>query len=169
MAQQLTHREHKRLNHNKQIVLLTDGVSSPANIGSLFRLADAFGLQQLIFGNETLDLQSGRLKKTARSTERLTPATTSTDILQSLKQLRSSGYTCVGLELSSNSINLNEWKDASQKIAFVIGGEKNGLSPEVLSFVDIVVSIPMFGANSSMNVTHAAAIALYEITKPNAG
>jgi len=161
--------EHHNTSFKKQehsIILLCDSVNSPANIGSLFRIADSFGVEKIIFGGASVDLKSSRLKRTARATQNWIPMEDNVDLLAYIPLLKSIEYKTIALEItnSSKAINLNEFSK-NDKIALIIGDESNGVSSAVLKECDQHAHITMFGKNSSMNVSQAAAIALYEITK----
>lgn len=150
--------------HN--IVLICDGVSSPANIGGLLRLGDAFGVAQILFANAVIDFTSPRLRRAARNSHTNIPHAMVDDIEGCLAEFKSQDYQVIALEISSRSkpIQQIEYFD-EHKIALVIGNERHGVSDEVLAMVHETAHIEMFGSNSSMNVTQAAAIALFEFTK----
>ncbi len=137
----------------------------PANIGGLFRICDAFGIEKLVF-NTQVDVSSPRLKKTARSTYNDVFFEIQENLPTYIKTLKNNSYLVIGLEITSNSkpVQTQEIPEGS-KVALVIGNEQHGLSEAVLQSLDSCVHIEMFGANSSMNVTQATAIALYELTK----
>ena len=166
MTQQRTHDNTPSLLHQKSIVLFFDGVTSPANIGGLFRLADAFGVKQIISNNPNVDLDSTRLKRTARSTERFITFSMVENTNAILTQLKKEGFYLAGLEITLDSEIIQKASHlATSKIVLVVGNEKHGISNSILPLLDNCYHIQMFGNNSSMNVTQATAIALYEITK----
>lgn len=149
------------------IILVLDSITSPANIGSLFRLADAFNIEKIIFcGTESPDLNSNRLKRTARSTINSVAHEHQEDILAACNELSENGYELFALEIAEgseaiDSVNFGDHK----KVALVLGNENTGISEGVLKKVNKSLHINMFGKNSSMNVAQAAGIALFEITK----
>ena len=148
------------------VVLVMDGISSPANMGSLFRLGDAFNVEKLIFCGCTVDVQSNRLRRTARSTVKNVIFEEQEDSEAVCKNLKDSGYKLLALEIASESIPLQDvYLESLQKVALVLGNERLGIKSSVLKMADELLHINMFGKNSSMNVAHAAAIALFEITK----
>lgn len=148
------------------LVLVLDGISSPANIGSLFRLADAFNIEKIIFCGIEVDLQSNRLKRTARSTIKNVIFEEHENAEAVCKDLKNSGYSLLALEIAAGSEAVEEVNYSSfQKIALVLGNENSGIQDNILNLADKMLHVNMFGKNSSMNVTHAAAIALFEITK----
>lgn len=147
------------------VIVVTDGLKSPANIGSLFRICDAFGVSGIVFGNKQPDLTSPRLKRTARNTHKNVPHRVSENIIGEIQEMKRSGYTILVLELTDKSIPIEKLTIASEAIALVIGGESHGISEEMLREASETVHIEMFGNNSSMNVVQATAIALYSLTK----
>jgi len=148
------------------IVLVCDGVNSPANMGSLLRVADSFGAKKVVFANSQIDINSPRLKRTARSAQKWVSIEDNIDTAESLKQYVLEGYVPIALEISEKSIPLQEINFLHlERIVLVIGDESTGVSDPVLEICEIQAHITMFGKNSSMNVSQATSIALYEITK----
>ncbi|TVZ28236.1 SpoU rRNA methylase family protein [Gillisia sp. Hel_I_86] len=137
-----------------------------ANIGSLFRLADAFNIEKLIFSGTPINLKSNRLRRTARGTFEKVNFDHTKDIIDAIESYKSKGYKPIALEITSDSValdTLNLKKDS--KILLIVGNERHGISQMVLDVVPTKVHIAMFGNNSSMNVSQATGIALYEISK----
>lgn len=148
------------------VVLVLEGISSPANLGSFFRLGDAFGVEKLIICESTVDLQSNRLKRTARATVKNVHFEERENSEAVCRALKVAGYKIVAIEVASGSIPVEEHNlQKTDKVALVLGNESLGIKKEILEMADNILHINMFGENSSMNVTHAAAIALFEITK----
>lgn len=148
------------------LVLVLDGVSSPANIGSLFRLADAFNIEKIVFCGIELDMNSSRLKRTARATVKNVIFEEHENSEEICQKLKSEGYNILALEIAAESVPVEmENYSGCKKIALVLGNENSGVNNKVLEIADKLLHINMFGKNSSMNVTHAAGIALFEITK----
>ena len=147
------------------IILVSDNVSHAANLGSLFRAADAFGISHLILGGKTLKL-GRKFIKASRSTEQSISFEQTENIVEKIKDLKSRNYLIIGLEITVTSIKISDLKiPKNSKIVFVIGDEKYGISAPILEICEYVVHIEMYGQNSSMNVAQAASIALYEFTK----
>jgi len=153
----------KRKHH---IQLICDGVSSPANMGGLLRLADAFGLEYVSFCHAEVVPDSPRLKRAARSAQKHVSFAEHSCGTNCITQLKADGYFVISLEITTNSKPIQTIELPPQrKLALVLGSEQHGISEEILRLSDAVAHIEMFGANSSMNVTQAAAIALFEFTK----
>jgi tRNA G18 (ribose-2'-O)-methylase SpoU len=164
--QQLTHSSSIFSEKQFPIVLFLDNITGAANLGSLFRLADAFNIQSIIFTGTPPDLKSNRLKKTARSTQNSVHYGYFEKSEEALKTLKNEGYEIYALEITGNSIPIQEFNyEASKKIALVLGNENYGVDEDLLNLSDKSLHINMYGKNSSMNVAQATGIALYEITK----
>ena len=162
---QLNHYTSRFKKHKFPIVLVCDEVTNAPNIGSLFRIADAFGIEKLILCGENVQL-SRKIKKTSRATEKIVPHQIDTNILNVLTDLKKQKFHVTALEITSKSSALQSHKFSSNRsLALVVGNENQGVSDTVLKVSDSILHIEMFGKNSSMNVVQAANIALYEITK----
>ena len=88
------------------------------------------------------------------------------EIIECIEQLKLEGYKTYAIEITTNSKALKNFifpKDLP--IAFVIGSENFGVDEDVLSMVDEVIHLEMYGKNSSMNLVQATSITLYELTK----
>jgi tRNA G18 (ribose-2'-O)-methylase SpoU len=81
-----------------------------------------------------------------------------------LKELKAAGYTLVGLEQTTHSVSLHDYRFV-RRTALVIGNERLGLTDEELSLMDAVVEIPVWGLPYAYNVANATAMALYEYCK----
>lgn len=161
---QLTHSDIKFFQKKFPITVVCDNVSNAPNIGSILRLADAFGVEKVYFCGEHIPI-GRRMKKTSRATENVVDYEVCTDISRVIQNLQANEYQLIGLEITSNSIPLNSFRPLESKaIAVIIGGENHGIQEHILSECDVSVHIPMYGQNSSMNVTHATAIILNKIT-----
>lgn len=159
---------HYNTNFTKRefpITLICDNVTNAPNIGSLFRISDAFGIEKLILCGSNITL-GRKMAKTSRATEKVVPYKITNNALEHVKKLKSNGYNIYALEITKNSIPIHKASfEKNQKIALVIGDENFGVSDEILKLSDGIFHIDMFGQNSSMNVVQATNIALYEITK----
>ncbi len=147
------------------ITLVCDNVTNAPNVGSLFRTADAFGVEHIIFCGSAIP-RGRKMTKTSRSAEKAVNFQEIEHIENAITDLKLKGYYCVALEITSKSTNLMSFTFPKQKpLALIIGDENFGISQAVLDAMDHVVHIEMFGQNSSMNVVQATSITLYEMTK----
>lgn len=161
---QLEHKHHKKTPPSSEIILLCDSITSPANIGAIFRLADAFGVKEIIFGGAFPDLSSSRLRKTARNTERTVSYGHSDDLIATINTLSNDGYSSLALEITSKSKPVQHIKKLEKSI-LIIGNERHGINKEILQISEYHAHIEMYGSNSSMNVAQATGIALYELRR----
>lgn len=137
-----------------------------ANIGSIFRLADAFNIEKIIFCGTAFNPESNRLRRTARSTQEKVTSEFAENTSEEILKLKDKNYKVFALEITSGSIPLEKIQlENNTKIALIIGNERHGIEESVLKLADKIVHINMFGHNSSMNAAQATGIALYEITK----
>jgi tRNA G18 (ribose-2'-O)-methylase SpoU len=163
---QLDHHEIKNKESNLLLVLLCDSIRTPENVGMIFRVAEAFGIQKIIFTKNSPNTENTKVKKTSRNTFKELNSIWVDHLKDEVLELRKKEFTIIGLEITNQSISIQNIRfDKFEKIALVIGSERNGISQEILNLIDHCIEIPMTGKNSSMNVVNALSIALYEISK----
>lgn len=147
------------------ITIICDNVTNAPNIGSLFRMADAFGVEKLVFCGNSSPL-GRKMTKTSRATEKVVAYNVCENVSELINQLKQKDYQIIALEITSKSIPIDSYSfSKKQPIALIIGDENFGVSETLLSLTDAIIHISMFGQNSSMNVVQATNIALYEMTK----
>lgn len=162
---QLTHEENQFERKTFPITLVCDHIYFQQNIGSLFRISEAFGVENIIFFGKDIPLTPRKINKTSRSTHLHVAHSIIEDFTELQSFLLDNDFEIIALEIASNSKPLKEVSiPQNKKIALLIGSEINGISEELLKLSHQIVHINMFGKNSSMNVVQAASIALYEIT-----
>ena len=162
---QLTHYNTNFESKTFPIILVCDHVTNAPNIGSLFRVADAFGIEKLILCGTHIPM-GRKMAKTSRATEKVVNYEIQESASNLIEILKTEGYQIISLEITTQSQAIHNFKFSAKKpIALVIGDENFGISEDILRHSDAVVHIDMFGKNSSMNVVQATNIALYEITK----
>ena len=162
---QLTHYNSKFTSKQFPIKLICNNVTNAPNLGSLFRTADAFGIEKLVLCGESIPL-GRKMKKTSRATENIVDYELKPNCLEVIQDYKTNGYTIIALEITNDSTSIDATVfNTSNPIALVIGDENFGVSESLLKLADNIVHIDMFGQNSSMNVVQATNIALYEITK----
>lgn len=161
----------------RDIVLFAHNLRSCHNVGSLLRTAEGLGVTEVILSGYTPyplpvgDQSDVRLPHEARKLHKQIQKTAlgaevsqkwryETDVIAVMMQLKEQGYILAAIEQSSNSQPLPEYTP-DQKVALLVGREVEGVEPEILRAVDLVLEIPMFGSKESFNVVQAAAMALY--------
>lgn len=151
-------------------VLVLDNLRSVYNVGSIFRTANACGIDKVYLCGITptpLDKKGNRRKdftKVALGAEDTVAWEWCEDTKQCLNTLYDAMYYRIAIEQHEHSV---DYKDVSvqgkENVAFVIGPEVTGMSKEVLQACDVIAEIPMLGTKESLNVTIATGIALYRI------
>ena len=163
---QLDHSQHRPAHSAFPLCYLAHDLDLPANVGSLFRLADALGVERIYLTGRSPAPPNSRLRKTSRAAEKHVPFSQAPDPLPILHALKASGYRIISLELSSASIDIRELAvRATDRICLVLGSENAGVSQSLLDLSEQTVHIPMRGQHSSMNVATACAIATFELTR----
>ena len=162
---QLDHSSH-RATTPLPLRLLAHDVDIALNVGALFRIADALGVEHLHLSGTSPLPPDPKIRKTSRSAERHVAWSHATDPLETAATLKAQGWRLVSLELSTQSIALDTLTVApGDRICLVVGAENTGVCQALLDVSDVTVHIPMRGHNSSMNVANACAIATYDIAR----
>lgn len=152
----------------KPIWIVLDNVLDTYNIGSIFRLADAAAAQEVILCGGSETPPSSRIHKAAVGTEEWVPwqyASTAVEAIAKLKT-QNSKLKVIALEQDKRAISLKDLTSNIQhleSIAIVVGHETEGVSREVLDMADVIVEIPMYGVNKSLNVVVSTGIVLYKL------
>ena len=163
---QLNHESVSFQNQEFPIILVCDHINFQPNIGSLFRISEAFGIEKILFLGIGNQMNPRKINKTSRNTHLHVPH----ELIETKEvvsdYLIANDFEIIALEITSNSKPLGEVKiPKNKKIALLIGNEIDGISDYFLKKSHQIAHIEMFGKNSSMNVVQATGIALYELTR----
>ena len=148
------------------IFLVLDNLRSLYNIGSLFRSADAFGVEKIFIcgiSGYPAHRQMEKIAKTALGAEQSVPWEYHARTATVITRLKKSGVSIVALETGKKSKPLNLLQPKFP-LALVLGNEVTGIAPRLLKRCDQVAAIPQQGVKESLNVSVAGAIALYELS-----
>lgn len=152
--------------HKNPITIVCDNVLDTYNVGSIFRLADAVAAKNVILCGATLTPPNSRIKKASINTTGWVNweyAETAAESLSKMKQ-ENPKLSIVAVEQDDRSRPF--YKISYEfPLAIVVGHETTGVSKEVLDMADLIVEMPMWGINTSLNVMVSAGIILYEIMK----
>lgn len=155
--------QEKEIKRNP-IYLVLDSVIDTYNIGSLFRLADAIAAEKIYICGESEYPPNSRIHKAAVGTEEWVPWEKSGSTISTIKKLKNDGVQIIAAEQSKNSIPYTLLATKVQfPAALVIGNETTGIGQEVLKMSDIIVELPMFGVNKSLNVWGTGAVIAYKV------
>lgn len=138
--------------------VLVDNVRSLWNVGSMFRTADAFGVEELILTGITGTPPRREITKTALGAENSVRWTYRADPLAALADLRAAGFVPVALEVAETAVDVNSFPWPG-RVALVVGNEVVGVSSPVLEACEHHVRIPMRGVKESLNVAVAFGVA----------
>ena len=170
MSQKLKNEELNRLNVNEfknatkqPVIIVLDNVRSLNNVGSAFRTADAFLIEEILLCGVTGTPPNKEIEKTAlgaTSTVKWTHFKTTMEAVTYVKQKK---YTPYAVEQATKSISLNKFVSDNQKIALIFGNEVYGVEQEVIDICNGVIEIPQAGTKHSLNISVSIGIVLWEI------
>jgi 23S rRNA (guanosine2251-2'-O)-methyltransferase len=145
------------------LFLVLDSVEDPRNLGAILRTADAAGVHGVIIPERRAAGLTEIVAKTAAGALEYIPVVKVVNVVNALKELKKNGIWVVGAEAGSTTVYWDA--DFKQPTALVIGGEDKGVRRLVKEHCDYVVSLPLMGHISSLNVSVAAGTVLYEILR----
>jgi 23S rRNA (guanosine2251-2'-O)-methyltransferase len=149
--------------HKPGLVVVLDGVEDPRNLGAILRTSEAAGADGVVLPERhSAGLSETVSRASAGALEHVKVARIG-NVAQSLETLKARDYWVVGFDASGTE----RWDavDYKRNVALVLGGEGRGIRRLVRERCDHLVSIPLFGHVASLNVSVAAAVALYEVVR----
>lgn len=165
MENQLEHENTPKDTSNTEICILANLVESPANLGAIFRLGDAFGVKKIFLSTSQVSMmESNRFKRMSRSTEKYLSFHVEEDIQSLIEHIKSMSIPLYALESTTQSKSITSTTKIT-KVALLMGSERNGIPSQLLDLCEASFHIPLYGHNSSINVAQATAIALYELQR----
>ena len=140
-------------------IVLADNLLTPDNMGAMIRLADNIGASEMIFlGTEPAN-SIGRVRKCAASSRDNIKWYITEE--NDLHKLIPTNKKIVAIETATNATNIYD-TELPADVAFIVGNESHGIREEILQQCDMVVYIPIPGPTRSLNVSHAASVAIFE-------
>lgn len=160
-----------------QLTLILDNLRSSANVGSILRSADSFGVERVIACGSTpyprlpnddrdpvvINRNTRLIARSALGAEASVKVEHMVSSIQSIERLRQNGWTIYGLEQAPHSTPLQSSFDVPAKLALVVGAEVEGLNPAVMQSCDRLFEIDQLGSKESLNVAVATGIALFRL------
>lgn len=146
-------------NDDKDVQLVLDGLQDPGNLGTIIRLADWFGIEQIICSEDTVDVYNPKvIQATMGSFTRVNVVYTNlVDYLSKTESIN------IGTDMEGENIYTFE---RPEKINLILGNEGNGMRPETEKLLQKCITIPRFGksqSTESLNVSMAAGIILGQL------
>lgn len=146
-----------------------DNVRSAHNVGAIFRTAEGAGLSELLLGGITpTPDQLPSISKTALGAESSVKWCYSPNLFAALTELKANSCLILALEYTPNACSLLEFQPnypLPRQVALVVGSEPAGVDPAILQIADQVLYIPMSGDKTSLNVSIAFGIAVYQLSR----
>jgi len=146
------------------VTIVVDNVLDTYNVGSIFRLADAISADEVILCGQTLTPPNSRIKKASINTTGWVNWSYEANTADAVKKLKAKNptLTVVAVEQDARSKPFYE-VTYNFPVAIVVGNETTGVSADVLDASDIIVELPMWGINKSLNVMVSLGIVLYRL------
>lgn len=139
-------------------LLMLDQVTDPHNVGAVLRSAAAFGADGVIMQKKHAPALSGALAKVASGAVEYVPVAYEINLSRTLEDLQESGFTALGMDEGGAALTTVDMPD---KLVLVLGAEGKGIREKLRQNCDQLVCLPTDSAMPSLNVSNAAAVALY--------
>lgn len=143
------------------VIVVLDQVTDPHNVGAIIRSASAFGADGIVMQRKHAPEPTGILAKIACGAVDHLPIAYETNLSRTLETLKDAGYTVIGLD--EHSPHQFTTLPRYEKSVLVLGAEGDGMRRLVKEHCDVLVTLPTGGAIASLNVSNAAAVALYAL------
>jgi 23S rRNA (guanosine2251-2'-O)-methyltransferase len=145
------------------VIMVLDQVTDPHNVGAIVRSAAAFGALGVVMQDRNAPEETGTLAKSASGALEKLPLVKVTNLARALESLKAAGFWIAGLA-GDGPVTIAGAK-LSGKIALVLGSEGEGLRRLTRDHCDYLVKLPQSDLVESLNVSNAAAVALYELVR----
>ena len=151
----------------RPLLLILDGVTDPHNLGACLRSADAAGVTAVVFPKDKSADVNDVARKVASGAAETVPWVRVTNLARTMDHLKHAGVWIIGA--SGEVPETLHDQDLTVSCALVLGSEGSGMRRLTRESCDFMVSLPMAGAVSSLNVSVAAGICLFEAVRQRRG
>ena len=145
------------------LLVVLDQVTDPQNVGAILRSSAAFGARAVIVPRRHAPSVTGVLAKAASGALEHVPLIEVGNLDRALRQIKQAGFWCLGLDAAADRSIAEAGLDG--RLALVMGAEGSGLRRLTAERCDILVRLPTRGPIGTLNVSNAAAVALYELSR----
>ena len=146
----------------RALIVILDQVTDPHNVGATLRSACAFGVLGMVCQKKHAPELSGVLAKTACGALEHVPVAFETNLSRAIETLQDNDFSVIGMD-ERGPREISHYK-THKNLALVLGAEGAGLRPNVAGHCDALARLEMRGPMPSINVSNAAAVALYALT-----
>jgi 23S rRNA (guanosine2251-2'-O)-methyltransferase len=145
------------------LVVVLDGIEDPHNLGAVIRTADASKASGVLVPERHSAPLSATVVRASAGASAYVPIVRTKNLVNAIDELKDRGLWIVGVDAAGTK----DWTDFDYKgpIALVLGGEHRGLRRLVREHCDVLVRLPMLGNVTSLNISVAAAVVLYEVVR----
>ena len=148
------------------ITVILEDIRSMHNVGSVFRTSDAFLVEQILLCGYTPNPPHRDIHKTALGATETVEWKVYETTANAINALKKDDYRIYAIEQVHNSIELQTFDVSNQdKVAIIFGNEADGVNEETIAMTDGCIEIPQAGSKHSFNISVAAGIVLWEISK----
>ncbi len=154
----------QRIKKEKGLIVVLDSVQDPHNLGAIIRSAEAFGAGGLLIPKDRQAPVTTTVERAAAGATAHLPVARIGNLARALEHLKEEGYWVVGAD-ANNGIDPDQL-DLDRPLAILMGSEEKGIRPVNLRQCDATVKIPLTGKVGSLNVSVAAGVMLYALTRP---
>ena len=155
--------DFRRLIDRARNVIVLEDVDNPTNVGAIVRSAVALGVDGLVLDRNSSDPLARRALRVSMGTAFGLDTARHTSIIEVIEKLESSGYVVHALTPDARATDISAVVPTGDRVAIVLGSERQGLSTETLARITSLVRIPMAEGVDSLNVAAAAAVACYAL------
>jgi tRNA G18 (ribose-2'-O)-methylase SpoU len=155
--------EEFKIAGKQPVILVLDNIRSLHNVGSVFRTADAFRIEEIFLCGVTGTPPNRELEQTALGATSSVKWRAFHSTNEAVSHLKKNNYTVYAVEQARDSTPLQHFKTNGNRIAFVFGNEVYGVDQEVVNGCDGVIEIPQAGTKHSHNISVSVGIVLWEL------
>lgn len=160
--------EKFKISSKLPVVVVLDNVRSGYNVGSVFRICDAFPVEKLFLCGITGFPPNKEVHKTALGAEDSVEWEYRKEVEELILSLKKDNYLICSVEQTTDSIYLPDFNfPTQQKVAFVFGHEVTGVQENIVALSDCCIEVPQYGTKHSLNISVTAGIVMWEACRKN--